>query len=444
MADFTPEPSSETLGGLGLPATGFGGKLAETAKILGSGFLTQLLDMVGTPLDVIQNKYDVRDLPEVGRQFATDLALNSLAIPAPTGAFRVFGGPRAKTANLDALREAQGMESHFAVFDPKQGRAIATFPDAETAQLAAHNHGLEWGNVMPEDIWHRTGWFKGPDGQWRFEIPDTDASWQPMATKDVGGNKLNLSMFTPQRLGDMLDHPELFKAYPDLADMKLKSTGFDFNTLGSYEKSTDTMRLRGSDSGEDLSTALHEIQHGIQSREGFARGGNTQEFMPEGLSEKLKFAESELDDSIKAIRAKGANSMIVKDALNWKGPEKMPDYMKRELDLVKDDPELLDKFTEAHNAVQPLRQQVRDVFNQYESLAGEVEARNVQERHAQGVGQETPPWATTGYPTYDQLVRFHDDQVKSPPRHKFEPVEHNPFEPMLSPVDHDPFAETPQ
>ncbi len=50
-----------------------------------------------------------------------------------------------------------------------------------------------------------SGWFKGPDGKFRYEISD-----EGMKLKDKDwtfGEKVTL--------GDFVDHPELFKAYPE-------------------------------------------------------------------------------------------------------------------------------------------------------------------------------------------------------------------------------------
>ena len=54
-----------------------------------------------------------------------------------------FGGKRSMTADWGRLAKAQRFE------------------------------GLGW---KPETIWRRTGWFKGPDDQWRYEIDDSMAA----------------------------------------------------------------------------------------------------------------------------------------------------------------------------------------------------------------------------------------------------------------------------
>lgn len=58
------------------------------------------------------------------------------------------------------------------------------------------------------EIWRDTGWFRDKDGAWKFEIGDGDA-------------KLNPKFQSGGKLGNLLKHDELFKAYPELKDVKV-------------------------------------------------------------------------------------------------------------------------------------------------------------------------------------------------------------------------------
>ena len=55
-------------------------------------------------------------------------------------------------------------------------------------------------------IWQSTGWYKDKDGAWKFEIDDN-----PAKIKNQNADKL----------GDLLEHKELFKAYPELKDINV-------------------------------------------------------------------------------------------------------------------------------------------------------------------------------------------------------------------------------
>ena len=62
------------------------------------------------------------------------------------------------------------------------------------------------------EIWQKTGWFKDKDGAWKFEIGDRNAS-------------LNPGFQSGGRLGELLDHEDLFKAYPELKDVTVVKIG---------------------------------------------------------------------------------------------------------------------------------------------------------------------------------------------------------------------------
>ena len=62
------------------------------------------------------------------------------------------------------------------------------------------------------EIWQKTGWFKDKDGAWKFEIGD-------------GNARLNPEFQSGGKLGELLDHKGLFKAYPELKDVTVVKIG---------------------------------------------------------------------------------------------------------------------------------------------------------------------------------------------------------------------------
>lgn len=101
----------------------------------------------------------------------------------------------------------------------------------------------------------------------RFEISDA-ASKVGELPKFLQGKKLN----------EVLDHPELFKQYPELADVEVQKM---VPTLNNADKAGEfamvegkpVIRVRSGASPEETrSTILHEIQHVIQDKEGFPQG----------------------------------------------------------------------------------------------------------------------------------------------------------------------------
>lgn len=72
---------------------------------------------------------------------------------------------------------------------------------------------------------------------------------------------------------EVLEHPKLYEEYPDLRNLKVSfNDRLPFEGSGSYQNEAISMSLA---SENPKSTLLHEIQHAIQEKEGFARGGSS-------------------------------------------------------------------------------------------------------------------------------------------------------------------------
>ena len=174
---------------------------------------------------------------------------------------------------------------------------------SETSNIGRLNlaKGMLERGANPEWVQQRLGWFKGPDGKWRYEISDGFFS--------VDFNKLQDLEVTS--LGNLVQHPLLFEAYPWLKNIrvvpttsKVKLGGFDFNLdawqlgdLEEYQKRPGTLKInkkwaeiaqennKVGEKARDLLevTIIHEIQHAIQQFEGFTGGGNVQSFIDQGM-----------------------------------------------------------------------------------------------------------------------------------------------------------------
>jgi len=147
------------------------------------------------------------------------------------------------------------------------------------------------------------GLFKLPDNQFRFEIDDRPAAIKIDIDDDADALFSNITSDALERvlpntergaskkLGDFLDHDELFENYPQLKNYETIIT-FDpkSSSRGSFSPSRKIITVNladmrplgdGAVSGASLkkqikSTLVHEIQHAVQEIEGFARGYNTQ------------------------------------------------------------------------------------------------------------------------------------------------------------------------
>lgn len=122
---------------------------------------------------------------------------------------------------------------------------------------------LEMQGVDQETIREQTGWFRGADGKWRFEIDDSG-----MVYHDRSGG------VPGQTLADYLTHDELFANYPQLRKTKLEFAELGRGIQGQYDAGTDTITLNEALRDAPEGTLIHEIQHAIQRAEGFARGAN--------------------------------------------------------------------------------------------------------------------------------------------------------------------------
>jgi site-specific DNA-cytosine methylase len=191
-----------------------------------------------------------------------------------------------------------------------------------------------------------TGWERGADGKWRYEMPDAKIK----DTMDVGGGHIvkryeDDMLWNGGKLSNAIDAPELFKAYPQLKDVRIDTDAImnDMSSNGEYNSKTNTITIHADELKYMNDILNHEIQHAIQGIEGFATGGS-----PTTIRGEVKKRFDEVTKQIKQLRAEGKE-----------------DEAKA----------LIEKNRGLYNAYMK-----NDDFDSYKSLAGEVEARNVQER----------------------------------------------------------------
>ena len=88
-------------------------------------------------------------------------------------------------------------------------------------------------------------------------------------TKRIAEQIAELPLQQDMKLGDVLDHPELYKAYPEIKEVSyLFFPGLQ--ARGALEEKTGAI-VQGV-AGVDIENFIHETQHWIQVKEGFARG----------------------------------------------------------------------------------------------------------------------------------------------------------------------------
>jgi len=229
---------------------------------------------------------------------------------------------------------------------------------------------------------------------WKFEIDDSKAALKTENLKFapdrmIDGESIGDGFYTGEgkTLSDVLEHPELFKAYPQLKDIKIfleygpRTKG---QLHGQFTKTS--IIVTAPTINEAKSTLLHEIQHAVQEIEGFGRGGSpTPEFYFSDLTKKLKLKELKTDGLKEANRRiNNAENQAEYEAM--KGEYRILEKTIKELER---DPGVLEPY------------------EIYRRLAGEIESREVSMRmNLTPEQRKLIPLYLDGIPKEDVIVRF--------------------------------------
>ena len=269
-----------------------------------------------------------------------------------------------------------------------------------------------------EAIWNETGWFKGVDGKWRFEIDDSksqfmsqnatarlpsrfDLAEQYFEQKGIPARKLSTGQYPEldkeafqyadsnlaaaretaptQPLSDIFAHDPFYAAYPEMKDIRTAK-----ETYSTYGGSFNNNRITYgnepiSSKIDNRSVLLHEGQHAVQDAEGFARGGAP------GVGSDAPYVYEGANIEKLTKQKKDLQSLL----------ESTP-YSTDEYDKLRDQLYDLDRRMDREAAVEG-----------YRRLAGEVESRNVENRLNMTADQRraTPPWLTQDVPDELQIIR---------------------------------------
>ena len=152
----------------------------------------------------------------------------------------------------------------------------AALQQLEKLELAKRLH--KFGAKM-DAIKFQTGWELGGDGKWRTELPDLKVK--------PGIDMILLAKKKPT-LRDIVDAPEIFSAYPEVASTPVRTATFKNDAgdamdsvAGAYDWEDDCFYISPEyvlkNEDEVNSVLIHEVQHKIQRIEGFAPGGNPEQ-----------------------------------------------------------------------------------------------------------------------------------------------------------------------
>ena len=253
---------------------------------------------------------------------------------------------------------------------------------------------MERGKKDAKAIKLATGWERGADGKWRYEMPD--AKIKDM--KDIGGGNIvkrfdDDMLWNDGKLTDVIDAPGLFEAYPQLKDVRIDTDAImnDMPSNGVYNAKTNTITIHADELKYMNSILNHEIQHAIQYIEGFGKGGS-----PEQMEKEFKEAQDEW-------KARAYAHELEEKAKEMGGEYNQSEVEKALVEEYKDldmSDELPDKETRikgfnyfargyADRSMDDTIKRFRlnestrsdfDSYKEYLKLAGEVESRNVEKR----------------------------------------------------------------
>lgn len=262
-----------------------------------------------------------------------------------------------------------------------------------------------------------TGWERGADGKWRYEIPDGiyhpkgDAELKKALAKQPWREELNglsdrildgegLSKEETERfnelaekeaafkadylkkekphLADWLENDELFKAYPELKRVGIVFTdNMPKEQAGYYDSKSNTITVNTNSSEDTASIIAHEVQHAIQRYEGFATGGNLKAVMEYLSGNKRADVKIKQQLAYKLSQEKGLG-LSEEEVNSLIGHLEYEDISDDELQKQ------IDALCQKHNITED---QLEDIYpmdsvwhEAYNRISGETEARNVQKR----------------------------------------------------------------
>lgn len=218
-----------------------------------------------------------------------------------------------------------------------------------------------------EDIWDATGWYHGTDGKWRFEISDQDSE---MLDSQQWGKK--------EKLGNILEHPELFTMYPELRNLTVNVAKSPFSSpSGAFIASDNSITMMPGQATEQeiKEVLLHEVQHAVQEIEGFSGGANPQTVDVANVT------------NLQKVKVVLQNQINLENELSIADKNKNAEYIKVIDSLIDKSMTVAEADKQSPEAMDNIRQLM------YTLTSGEVEARNVEKRLDMDVfeRQQTPP-----------------------------------------------------
>lgn len=352
-------------------------------------------------------------------------ALRETTVESGRGTQMLFAGKNARTANMQTLNRARALEAS---------------------------------GVKAEDILRETGWFRGMDGKWRFEIDDSAMEYRangdarlleeggyrrldeltekwvrnaegrgdPLTADELAESEQLESEYFDRvwaekyELADFLRHSGLFEAYPKLRHTSLVFERTDPGINGYYNAGTDTIVLNDKLRGAPESTLVHEIQHVIQRAEGFARGSTPEYWAARDYEtgEITRSLDRDYDQVLRSLDSETRNKYLRYQELNramenLENAEEGTPAAEKYVQLERISDQLYTELwgTPEFNRLLDLKRQIdtpREVYDRfYRNTAGEIEAQDAAARRGYNTEQRRLRMPQLG----DANTVFADDGV---------------------------------
>jgi hypothetical protein len=321
----------------------------------------------------------------------------------------------------------RGMFAATAGMRPTEADAMLVGTD-DVAKMARAT-GMKNSNASPGRIFQETGLVQVPtkDGfTWAEQISDAGAKINPDVLERVqtGITKsITRGKQTPVEnitLDALLEHPELYKRYPELAKTTIEEVnGFQLmaGTQGFYDEAAKVMgikklnpyMMKPEQVQEQLTeltqTLLHESQHAIQGLEQWPRGGNTGQFTTAGQKKAQKVvndadaALAKATDAFfvsKNIKPPYSSAALIQDVVKFRnnGPDAIKYLSPERQETIRQASSIpeLDQFIRAKARIdqtaKKIDQRNKVSFKKYQALAGETQARTAEKMFEEA--QKTP------------------------------------------------------
>lgn len=379
-------------------------------------------DMNNIPVQYFETKFD---RPVMFSEFAAVVAPNNMP-EVIENQLRDAGlniykyDPDVEGDRREQTLKATASDSIRFMFVGEKG--AAAMDAAEEATIRLDNlvvaREMESAGKDAKSIKLATGWERGADGKWRYEVPDVEVNQNAMFSFKDDGSAVTI-------LSSLVNSKELFAAYPQLEDMPVIFREMEPGLEGGYydglrqihlsdaflRRENPGLNTKQEISGED--TIVHEIQHAIQDIEGFARGGHWELRKPDTADHKhlrdivreaISFVEFfQNSDLAQTIREAKKYNWAQWESIGPEAQKILLEYLGRKRKVNYKD--IREYLSNAFDMTLPRKYGK----NGYRKFAGEVEARNVEARMNMTPEQRRESLAseTQDVATEDQIFLYH-------------------------------------